>query len=220
MSAFWLVSCGQCRSCQDGQDNCSSPVRVEASKQHSSKQPGSYQAVVHLEEDYTGASSTVAVAHAVDPLLKQLGSEASWLLLCILRRYVFERTPVPGSISRGALQFCLNFVGEYVPSYLERIYWLDHEHQLQEMQQKDHAVSPPPVKLYLRSFLVASSIFLEDLSGVVRRLGTTPRNVMNILDGLLACLKKRQIVSVFAVGLSTEAQIRAAKVAKVKALYR
>ncbi len=218
MSAFWLAACGQCSACQQAKGGqCLSPIRVEACANKS------VVSAVRLDDDYMGIASVVPTAPS-DPLLKQLGAEASWLLLCVLRRYVFASTPPPGSVERGLLQFCLNFVGEYVPGYLERVYWLEQEHKtLQQQQQKNPGsapLAPPPVKLYLRSFLVASSIFLEDLAAVVKKHGTTARTAMSVLDGLLGCINKRRVVSVFSVGSNNESQIRAAKVNKVKMLYR
>jgi hypothetical protein len=88
-----------------------------------------------------------------------------------------------------------------------------------QLQSAQPLKQQPQVKLYLRSFLVAMSIFLEDLSGVMKKgPAGGPRNPMMVANGLMECLHKRHSPSVFIDGLS-DTEIRAAKMVRVKALY-
>ncbi len=224
---WWLAECGKCASCKDRSSVCEAVVRMEVlagpnqrrlvflremSGKATAPQPG--VVFVALVEDYVTAGSRVPPVQEAPPQLRQLGQEASFLLVCVLRRYVFDSTPA-GSMSRGALQFALSFVAEWVPAYVERTYWLEHEQHMMQLQSpRPH--KQPPVKLYLRSFLVAMSIFLEDMAGVMKK--GVPRTASSVAAGLLECLSKRHCPSVFVAGLS-DAQIRAAKVLRVKTLY-
>ncbi len=228
---WWLVECGKCARCKEGVGVCEAVVRLEVVSGPTQRKlvfvseldargagPQPLVVFVAYVEDYVKAGSRVPPLHTTPPLLKQLAQEASFLLICVLRRYVFDSTPA-GSVARGALQFCLNFVAEWVPAYLERTYWLELEQQMMQLQAAQPLKQQPQVKLYLRSFLVAMSIFLEDLSLVMKKGPSGgPRNPLLVANGLMECLHRRNSPSVFIDGLS-EAEIRAAKVVRVKALY-
>ena len=108
------------------------------------------------------------------------------------------------------MQFLLNASAEYIPAYVERMYWLEQENLLKDEQA--------PVKLILKTFLVAVSIFLEDLSQIMQEKGEKGEKTEGYVEQkLFQCLKKRGNFSVLA-DPNIE-NIRAAKVHRIRSLY-
>ena len=134
--------------------------------------------------------------------------------MCVLKGYLITPTPPSGTMARGTLQFLLNAAAEYVPAYVERMYWMEQE----TMTSVAANNRQPPVKLYLKSFMVGLSVFLEDLSMVIKQLPKGgKRSEDSVANGLLQCLKRRSLVSVFAD--PSPGAVRLAKVNRVKTLY-
>lgn len=114
-------------------------------------------------------------------------------------------------MARGTLQFLLNAAAEYVPAYVERMYWIEQAEIASQTQQA-------PVKLYLKSFMIGISIFLEDLASVLKQLPNQEKRTSDQVAMMLkAILAKRGSRSVY--DDPSPGAVRVAKVNRVKSIY-